>query len=301
MFVVLCFSEEIQEARKALVREQCAKRGSQIRSNPNLSSFMYHALVNDDHKVIYCHVPKVATSSWKYLFLRMANHNIPINSRNNKTAYKEVHKKSSMKEAGLKSLEDYHKVQINKKLDNYFKFMIVRHPLDRLASAYYDKFQYPQDVTMRKRYAKDIITRFRPDPPNNPHIDDVRFEEFIKYVLSQKPGNIRANEHWQTYQLLCEPCAVDYDYIGTMDTLAHDVPYILDKINATSYSDVFPNFHSFKISDSFYQGFFRNLTISDFHKLIKVYSRDMLMFNYTWEDFLLKAVSTDDTDPSNTR
>ena len=46
---------------------------------------------------------------------------------------------------------------------------------------------------------------------------DMRFDEFMKYISNHK------NKHWRTYEELCQPCTINYDYIIKLETFNHDL------------------------------------------------------------------------------
>ena len=63
--------------------------------------------------------------------------------------------------------------------------MFVRHPVERVLSAYRDKFTTTMSGGQRfqKLYGRDIIKRFRKNPsmPSLKKGNDVKFDEFVQY------------------------------------------------------------------------------------------------------------------------
>ena len=84
--------------------------------------------------------------------------------------------------ADLVFLNDFSRPEIQYRLRNYYKFMFVRNPMERLLSAYRNKFG--ENVgEFRKKYGPVIAKRFRngrKDPTGN--YDDISFEEFIRLL-----------------------------------------------------------------------------------------------------------------------
>ena len=114
-------------------------------------------------------------------------------------------------------------------LRHYRKAMFVRHPLDRLWSAYNSKF-VNQNPRFLVQYGRQMFGRFRrrhsfTDPPC---IEDVTFREFVSFMMLRTSG---ANVHWMTYNRLCGPCELSYDYIGKLETFEADMAYLVTHVN----------------------------------------------------------------------
>ena len=114
-------------------------------------------------------------------------------------------------------------------LRHYHKAMFVRHPLDRLWSAYNSKF-VNQNPRFLMQYGRKMFGRFRrrhisTDPPC---VKDVTFREFVSFMMLRTSG---ANVHWMTYNRLCGPCELNYDYIGKLETFEADMAYLVNHAN----------------------------------------------------------------------
>ena len=101
-----------------------------------------------------------------------------------------------------------------------FTFSFVRHPFDRLVSAYYDKIVSQDDPSYRGR-GKAILANY----------GAVTFSNFIKYVLSENESYMKCESrcsldvHWRPFYLRCAYCLINYSFIGRMETFAKDVRY----------------------------------------------------------------------------
>ena len=76
------------------------------------------------------------------------------------------------------------------------------------------------------KYGRKIARIFR----NNPSSEslkrghDITFPEFLKYVLSaEEIERGVVDRHWTSYTNLCNPCSIDYDFIGKYETFSRDV------------------------------------------------------------------------------
>lgn len=86
----------------------------------------------------------------------------------------------------------------------------------RLLSAYRNKFAQHNPVFA---YTSQLVLRHN----NSTDINrTATFAEFLKYVTDNAGTNINSNPHWATYQELCLPCSIQYDYIAQVETIAED-------------------------------------------------------------------------------
>lgn len=178
-----------------------------------------HILVNDKHRFLYCYVPKVACSNWKRILkvLDGALENVDVK-------LKMDHKRD------LVFLGDMKSDEIRYRLKHYFKFIFVRDPMERLLSAYRNKFGEIKEYQLK--YGVEIVKRYRKNPGKTVG-DDVTFSEFLRYLLDEEVE--RMNEHWMPIYNLCQPCAVRYDFIGSYERLNEDANYVLERVRAPPY------------------------------------------------------------------
>jgi hypothetical protein len=118
----------------------------------------------------------------------------------------------------------------------------------------------------------------------------VRFEEFVQFVLSSEKQAV--NEHWMTYQKLCQPCLADYTYISTAESSSQDAPRILSLMDVEEHIADFHNMHQTKPSDDFYRDFYGNISVQTVQQLVTLYRTDMEMFGYSWQEYLFGRTLT---------
>ncbi len=142
----------VQEIRNRTIRSMCGQK-SMPHSVWSLSplqrkTLLQHILVNDEHRFLYCYVPKVACSNWKRVLKvlsgTLANVDVKV---------KMDHR------ADLVFLSDFPPEEIRHRLRHYFKFMFVREPMARLLSAYRNKFG--EIEAYQRKYGAEIIRRYR--------------------------------------------------------------------------------------------------------------------------------------------
>ena len=113
----------------------------------------------------------------------------------------------------------------------------MRHPFDRILSAYRNKLENPFTDEFRRRYGRKIVANYRPYATEEAKETgaDVSFTEFLRYIIDERPSKF--NNHWMRYWDLCQPCQVRYDFIGTAENYANEADLFVKKMNI---SVVFP-------------------------------------------------------------
>lgn len=216
-------SQIVQEIRNRTLSTMCSQKNmpQSVWSLTPLQrkTVLQHILVNDEYGFLYCYVPKVACSNWKRVMkvLSGALKNVKVNVKMN-------HRSDLVFLSSLKP------DQIRYRLQHYFKFMFVREPMERLLSAYRNKFG--EIESYQRKYGVEIVKRYRKKASKHSLVagDDVTFAEFVRYLLDEDVE--RMNEHWMPVYNLCQPCAVSYDYIGYYEHLERDSERLLEKIGA---------------------------------------------------------------------
>lgn len=186
-------------------------------------------------------------------------------------------------------LDEYSPSEIVHRLYTYNKFLFVRHPFERLVSAYRNKFLDSYNLTFFKDlYGRYIIKHYRtnPDKKSLRTGEGVSFTEFVKYILNNNPET--ADRHWRRYDFLCHPCLIYYDYIGKFENLVSDSSALLrllevdDKVqfpyNKTS---------NYSVSTSaLAKHFFRQLPSDLKTKLYEYYRDDFKLFGYSKDEYV---------------
>ena len=106
-----------------------------------------------------------------------------------------------------------------KKVDIYsrfhgFRFMVARHPFERILSAYRDKLEdLSRDIEAREgyyytMYGKHIVAEYREtrDRANMTGVLEPSWREFVTYLLNT-PAT-KYDEHWMPMWMLCSPCII---------------------------------------------------------------------------------------------
>ena len=270
------------------VRSHCPEQNQTLTqyldsmSLEELRNLTKHWLVDDKHKVVGCLHFKVGTSTLDVIF---CNNSVPVPYKPNTHMYWEKWKKC-LPQNGVYYLGDsdrYTKQEIIVRINTYYKFMVVRHPLDRLFSMWKDKMA-DWNVWYRHYLGAPILAAYRKHLPESiiKEGKGVLFEELVQYVLDG-----HKDVHWKgPYNDQCIPCLVDYDAIIKLETFAHDIiPFINDKLEGRSL-DIKENSHSGTSWDANYHKYipgYAKVTEKQVSGLVEKYALDLSQFGYQYE------------------
>ncbi|KAF4101087.1 carbohydrate sulfotransferase 8 isoform X4 [Onychostoma macrolepis] len=266
---------DVQDSRRRIVREVCGKYRSNISRTitPHHVSRIY---VEDRHKLLYCEVPKAGCSNWKRVLMVLAGVANSTREINHVAVHYDNH---------LKRLDSFDRQGITKRLETYTKVLFIREPMERLVSAFRDKFESPNSY-YHPVFGKPIISKYRVNASQTALKtgSGVTFREFIHYLLDvHRP--VGMDIHWEAANQLCSPCHLHYDFIGKVETLEEDANFLLRKIGAPenltypSFKDGNPK--AARTSTQITQHYFSQLNASERQRAYDFYYMDYLMFNYS--------------------
>lgn len=177
--------------------------------------------------------------------------------------------------ANHKFLDSYSDKGIKIRLKNYYKFVFVRDPLERLLSAYRNKFEQNSrnDSYYLQRFTKEIVDSFKMKEPTSDNT--VTFLKFIHYISSI---GFNKDVHWKTYDALCHPCDIRYDFIGDFNDMAEEAPYILRRTGMDKVV-TFPPFRTHNTRSKMLKSY-ASIPKAKIVQLVKLFEKDYEMFNY---------------------
>ncbi len=151
-----------------------------------------------------------------------------------------------------------------RQLSGYSKMVVVRHPLQRVVSAY---FQVKSMSTGRGRTSS--------------------FQQFVTKMFFAGIGNV----HYRPYLDACRPCAIDYNYILRLENEADELRRANVDIGIDPRATL-PEFHIRNdscVSESPYKydSILRELEAANpnlFRRLLEGLKPDMDLFGYTWNN-----------------
>ena len=280
--------QEIYRDRKARIQQTCHRYGlgnftspsSQLGSDyrlmenqfpwPAEKSLMYQPRWN----LLYCWIHKAASSSWSEVFFYLKGREVPPSRLHEATQY-----------FSLRS----HGVDLPSALRSSLVFTIVRHPFDRLVSAYRDKFELARKYAyVFQHYASKILSVSNPDPSGRGHhLRRPTFSEFVTYLLRTPVAEY--NDHWVPYWLHCHLCQLEYDVIGKMETLKEDIDFITERSGLKEVNVTLPwanRKSSSRDRDSVSLEYFKQLSRSQVVQLYAIFRPDFEMFGYDVSTYL---------------
>lgn len=201
---------------------------------------------------------------------------------NNSTNILDIPADNAHRKGIIPSLSNYSSSEIEMFLKTFTKFIFVRHPFERLLSAYHNKLEqhYESSKYFQTRFGREIIKKYRINATKKSldKGDDVTFAEFAAYLIS---NNNSFNEHWRPIFELCHPCQIDYDIIGKYETLVEDSQFILDNLHINNIS--FPQSLKASQTSSNLKKYFNTLSPETIKHLYNIYKMDFELFNYSIE------------------
>ena len=114
-------------------------------------------------------------------------------------------------------------------------FIFVRHPFERILSAFRDKLEDPSvkgrqfNEYYYNKYGRRVVMYYRKEKITGPSYKYPRFSEFVDFLLDRE---IRYDdEHWAPFFKECTPCHIHYNFIGHFETLYWDIHLLANKTN----------------------------------------------------------------------
>ncbi|CAN0186372.1 unnamed protein product [Lampetra planeri] len=224
-----------------------------------------HLLVDDEHRLIYCYVPKVACTNWKRVMLVLSG-------------------RARGRQAQAIPAHEAHRL-VSAYTNKFTK---------RYNTAFHSR--YGTRIIQRHRHAPGAEAARRGS--------DVRFEEFAWYLADPRTrAEEPFNEHWETAAALCHPCHVRYDVVGKYETLQRDAGLVLRLAGAGADVQFPPRAgarpgaagggdggggRGGKVSEARREALkhFRTLGAHYRRRLYALYRHDFLLFNYSAAAFM---------------
>ncbi|RXM35237.1 Carbohydrate sulfotransferase 9 [Acipenser ruthenus] len=173
-------THKVQAKRRSFLESFCKKYNGNPRPTTNLSRMVSRIYVEEKHKILYCEVPKAGCSNWKRTLMVLSGLAPSID----KISHDAVHYGSH-----LHKLDNFDVKGIYERLDSFTKVIVVRNPMERLVSAFRDKFEHPNNY-YHPVFGKAIIKMYRKNATQEALTtgSGVTFKEFVQYLLdSQRP------------------------------------------------------------------------------------------------------------------
>lgn len=252
--------------------------------------------------LLYCWIHKAASTSWNKIFFDISH--IRVREQDLHTAAQRFRPETDNIRELFKS--------------SSLSFLFVRHPFERLVSAFVDKFETGSKSNwMYKMYAGDIlnVTSDRGTPKDNAYLasmyrklrplDRPTFVDFVSYLLRTPVWEY--NDHWAPYWLHCHLCGAhrsvclllgqphtslcSFDVIGKFETIRSDTEYIREEAGLRIETGEFPwqnKKGSVTSVTSVSQEYFKQIDMESRRKLYEIYRIDFEMFDYSSQQYFTR-------------
>ncbi|XP_019881593.2 carbohydrate sulfotransferase 11 [Aethina tumida] len=280
------------ERRRKHMKKYCKllgldRPGNDTLHRPNPWEF----LVDNKHHLVWCNVFKAASTSWMYNFNILAGYKPKFLKKSKlvpMTLARQKYPRPSLQ--GLREA-----------FNNSVSFLIARHPLERLLSAYRDKLQFALPHTHHKKLGNEIVAKYRNKLRNKedrgkPQQRWPSFPEFVEYLVDSVKNGERLDMHWTPITEFCTPCMFNFQIIAHTETLQEDQTYLIKKsklehLIEPQWKNAGRGTTSVQISK-----YYSQLTRSQILQLYHIYRYDFELFNYSLNGYL--ELGQQDKDPS---
>ena len=236
-----------------------------------------HILVDDANQMLFCDAPKTGSTFFKELWL-----NYTRGTSVDQRATINIHDRTFLRRQNLRYLSTYNQTEKQTRLETYFKFMIVRHPLVRVLSSYREKLEKPNRY-FHTALGRRIELQYGNVSAGQAHGNTVTFKQMVHSIIDHGPYD----HHWTPVSLLCNPCKIAYDYIVRLETSYLDYPYIFSKLenvpgSETGLPDSVTTYKEATDLDVV-RKYYGTVSINVTNRLIQIYNTDFHLFGYTWD------------------
>ena len=220
--------------RRKFTTQYCHKQKRLNRGKMAGNMYLY-----EPKHIAYCAVPKAGCTFWKRI-MRFLNKDFDPKSVSNPFDISRRYTHYAPFKTTPTFALSSNKFPISLK-NRRNTIMFSRDPYSRVWSAYLDKLFLPDFwrtqginiVKAERNHASGISLTCG---------HDVIFGEFIRYIVHNlKHASVES--HFAPIHTICDPCRINFTYIGNLETFANDVTYILKEIEITSLieSELFNN------------------------------------------------------------
>jgi len=255
-----------QDKLKQNIKKVCNKYGSSLRKSVPSAEFMF----DSEHNLLFCRNAKVGTTTWLTHFLLLSSTYRHLYEDGNITS-KQLHREVPK----LFKLPTLSQTEMKDLFETSNSFSIVRHPFERLVSAFQDKL-----VDQGDKFYKRVVDHIRIK------YGEITFTSFVYMILDnsdklcKEMNSCRLDKHWKPFISRCGYCDMPYKVIAKAENFADDQKFIGRLANVT-----FQKIESHKSSGgdtkSLAKKYFSDLDLDTVKDLYEIYKVDFEMFGYS--------------------
>ncbi|XP_039277891.1 carbohydrate sulfotransferase 11-like [Nilaparvata lugens] len=278
-------------ARRTHLHAACTRLGLLLPANDTLHRpNPWEFFINRKHHLIWCNVFKAASSSWMYNFNILAGYTPAYLRRTNTVALTLARRRYPRPSLA----------QLRHALNESLAFLVVRHPFERLLSAYRDKIQGAWPNTPHEKLGQHIVSMYRfattqqdkksmkSKKSYNPRWPT--FSEFARYLIDVHRKGEVLDMHWTPIIEFCTPCHIEFDIIAKFETLHEDQKYLIDLAGLGHIiKPEWKNPSKGRNTKEVISTYFSQLTIRQMIQLYNIYRFDFEVFDYSLDDYTRMA------------
>ncbi|XP_065889096.1 carbohydrate sulfotransferase 14-like [Dysidea avara] len=237
-----------------------------------------HLLIDRERKIMFCIAPKLASTNIRVMFAAL-----------NKAISPEAVFEKLTHDRDLYA-QNYNMLKMSpaerkKKLDSYFKFVMTRNPLERILSAYRNKFEHhPISKNISGVFDEAKIEMIK---INRPYMYAKwersgrtlkvfpTFNEFIHYLGSHSYYDL--DPHFRPLQYICHPCVFHYDFYANLKLMPAEFDRLFEKFNIPQ--DSFRNQPAHHDTGSLMPKYYAKLSESE-KKMVYQFAHSEMEFYY---------------------
>ncbi len=245
--------------------------------------------MDEERKLVFCEIPGCGSVGLRWL-LGITGSGLTSGLKNTDT-FQNVSIEGDLFLAthGLKRLSQFSVQQQNYILGpQYFKFMFVKKPFQRLISVYETNFENKDNSNyIWKIYGNIICNLYRTGIDKakcHPGDINISFTEFITFLTDLAPRQRPYEDaNWMTYFDLCNPCTIKYNFVGKFESLTEDLTSIAPQLNLH-----LDGLHSL-MTDTKLEKILKLDLLEKYHRLLapevrkrlrSIYERDYVLYHY---------------------
>uniref|UniRef100_A0A182WKU9 Carbohydrate sulfotransferase n=1 Tax=Anopheles minimus TaxID=112268 RepID=A0A182WKU9_9DIPT len=272
------YMKQRMQHRVERLQKKCAEyRLNESKHNYKPKAWEY--LIQHEYHLVWCNVFKAASTSWMYNFNLMAGYSPQFLRKT-----KDVPLQLARQKYPRPSVE-----KLQEAINESISFIIVRHPFERLVSAYKDKIQYALPNSHHHKLGNRIIQKYRKTVNGKPStlLKYPTFSEFVNYLLDEvKHPHFEIDMHWVPVTHFCTPCFFHYDVIAKFETLEEDQNYLisighLDSVIKPQWKNAGKGAHT----NDMLMKFFSELDTAQIRGLYDYYRFDFELFGYSAKEY----------------
>ncbi|XP_050595411.1 carbohydrate sulfotransferase 11 [Bombus affinis] len=267
--------------RRKFLEEKCAEEGLDGPGNDSLHRpNAWEFLVNREYHLIWCNVFKAASTSWMYNFNLLAGYSPQFLKASKAVPVSLARQKYPRHTAD----------ELNKFLNDSISFLIVRHPFERLLSAYRDKLEHSLPHTFHSNLGSHIVWNYRSRDRKTNGRHGPRyplFEEFVRWLLCQWRIGNELDMHWTPIVTFCTPCQVRFDVIAKFETLHEDQDYLIKQAHVGHIiKPEWKNPTRGVQTKDVIKNYFAQLSKSQIKDLYDMFGYDFVLFDYSPDEYI---------------